>query len=155
MLTFNHRDNKGTPVHILTVNRGDCLNTVIYRNFEVILAEPLRYVLCQVQVNCVVVATVIPWEIWVIRHRVAKIDNLVFVFWFSWKTALDDTATLVLNEDLVIAIFIKLDNAVFCVRNMVIPPHSWARLTAISTWGTAWVKDEKVARLWVWGLNVP
>jgi hypothetical protein len=130
------------------------LNVIVNGNFKVVLAEPFRNVLCQMQVNGFVVNTIVPRVIWVFWRRVAKIDDLVFIVWFSRETALLDTTTLILDENLVVAIVIKLDNAVLCIRDMVVTPHGWARLTARTTWGAAWIKDENVARLWGWSLYV-
>jgi hypothetical protein len=108
-----------------------------------------------VQVDCFIVNAVVPWVVRVFRSRITKIDNLVFVIWLSRETALFDTTALVLDENLVIAIIIEFDNAVLCVRDMVIAPHSWTRFAPVTAWRTSWVEDEKVAGVWVWGFNVP
>jgi hypothetical protein len=106
------------------------------------------------EVNRIVVATIVPRVVWVIRYGVADIVNYSRAIRHYWETAFFNTATIVLDEHMVVTIVIGLDFALVSIRNMVFTPHSWLRLAAIATSGTARIEYHNIARISVGDINV-
>jgi hypothetical protein len=98
-----------------------------------------------VEINGIVVVTVIPWVIRVIRDRVTDVVNSDTAIWDCWEAAFFDTATVILYENTVVAVIMKWNLTIACIRDMVVAPHCWLWFTAFATISTAWVEHEKIA----------
>ena len=106
------------------------------------------------EINGIVVVTIVPWVIRVIRDRVTDVVDGDTTIWNSWEAAFLDAATVIFDKNTVIAVFMERNLTIACIRDVVIAPHCWLWLTAIAAIGTAWVEYENVAGIWVWSLYI-
>jgi hypothetical protein len=114
------------------------------------LTKVFRRVLSEVKVNTLVVDTIVPWEVRVVRDRVT--EEHADMVRSNLHLALFNTATIVHRENFVVTVSVWVHDAVTCGWDMVVSPLAPRRRARVIT---AWVKDWDVAwtRLscvWVW-----